>query len=306
MPLPTDTLIRQFIRRLFASSPATLAVYEQPAGDPGLFGPDTITWRIHADFPGMMAGGLCALMLQTLHPRALAGVWDHSNFREDLLGRLRRTTAFVAATTYAPRAHALAEIERIRRVHERVRGHLPDGRPYSASEPALLTWVHVTEMWSFVQGFQAYRNVELPRADLDRYFDETRRVAEALGARDVPASAAAVDRYFADVLPQLAYSERSRTVLEVLAHAKFPGAVLGPARSVFLGSGAALLPGWALRMMGRGRRLQALDHAARLQLRVMGPLIRRALREGVAARACRRVGADVAALRAWPRAPERA
>lgn len=300
MALPTDPLIRQFIRRLFASSPATLAVYEQPPGDPGLFGPDTITWRIHADFPGMMAGGLCALMLQTLHPRALAGVWDHSNFREDLLGRLRRTTSFVAATTYAPRAHALAEIERIRRVHDRVRGQLPDGRPYSANEPALLTWVHVTEMWSFVQGFQAYRGVELPRAALDRYFDETRRVAEALGATDVPASADAVDRYFVDVLPQLAYSERSKTVLEVLEHVKLPGRVLGPARSVFLGSGAALLPEWALTLMGRGRRQQALDRAARLQLRLISPLVRRALRDGVSARACRRVGADVVALRNWP------
>ena len=300
MPLPTDPLIRQFIRRLFASSPATLAVYEQPAGDPGLFGPDTITWRIHADFPGMMAGGLCALMLQTLHPRALAGVWDHSNFREDLLGRLRRTTAFVAATTYAPRAHALAEIERIRRVHERVRGTLPDGRAYSAGEPELLTWVHVTEMWSFVQGFQAYRGVELPRSSLDRYFDETRRVAEALGAENVPDSADAVDRYFADILPQLAYTERSKTVLDVLEHVKLPGRVLGPTRTVFLGSGAALLPAWALRLMGRGRRKRALDHAAKLQLRLVAPLVRRALREGVSARACRRVGADVVALRRWP------
>src|SRR5690606_11049679 len=68
--------------------------YDQPAGDIGLFGPDSVTWRIHADFPGMLAGGLSSLMLQALHPRALAGVYDHSNFRDDLVGRLRRTTAF--------------------------------------------------------------------------------------------------------------------------------------------------------------------------------------------------------------------
>lgn len=301
MPLPTDSLIRQVIRRLFATDPQELAErYERPAGDPGLFGPDTITWRIHADFPGMMAGGLCALMLQTLHPRALAGVWDHSNFREDLLGRLRRTTAFVAATTYAPREHALGEIDRIRRIHGHVHGTLPDGRPYSANEPDLLTWVHVTEMWSFVQGFQAYRGVALPRAVLDRYFDETRRIAEALGARDVPASAEAVDRYFAGLQGELEYSERSRTVLEVLEHVKLPGHVLGPTRTLFLGSGAALLPEWATRMMGRGARKRALDRAARVQLRLVAPLVRRALTEGISARACRRVGADAVALRAWP------
>src|SRR5699024_1428539 len=80
--------------------------YDHPTGDPGLFGPDSATWKMHADFPGMMAGGLCALMLQTLHPRALAGVWDHSSFRETSLERLRRTTLFVGATSFAPRADA--------------------------------------------------------------------------------------------------------------------------------------------------------------------------------------------------------
>lgn len=87
--------------------------YDHPAGDPGLFGPDSVTWRVHSDFPGMLAGGLCALMLQTMHPLALAGVWDHSNFRTDLVGRLRRTTNFVAGTTYASRPEAQKLIDRV-------------------------------------------------------------------------------------------------------------------------------------------------------------------------------------------------
>lgn len=300
MLLPSDLLIRRLIRRVFATDPRALSVYEQPQGDIGLFGPDSVTWRIHADFPGMMSGGLCALLLQTLHPLALAGVWDHSNFRQDLLGRLRRTTAFVAATTYAPREHALAEIARVHRIHQRVHGTLPDGRRYDANDPQLLTWVHVTEMSSFIRGYQAYRGVVLPAQIVDRYFAETGRIAHAMGAREVPDSGAAVDDYFARVLPQLEFSGRSATVIEVLENIRLPGPALRPARALFLGSGAALLPDWAVALMDRSLRRRAWDRAARIQLRVLAPLIRNGLRDGVAARACRRVNRDLSLLRTWP------
>src|SRR5512141_1385255 len=152
--------------------------YEQPPGDPGLFGPASATWQIHADFAGMLSGGLCALMLQTLHPAALAGVWDHSNFRDDLVGRLRRTTNFVAGTTYAGTEAANELIARVRRIHAGVHGVTESGEPYDATDPQLLTWVHVTEAFGFLEGYRrAYGSV--PRADADRYYDEPRRIAEA-------------------------------------------------------------------------------------------------------------------------------
>src|SRR5215469_10826710 len=124
--------------------------YEQPRGDPGLFGPDSATWQIHADFAGMLSGGLCALVLQTLHPAALAGVWDHSNFRDDLVGRLRRTTNFVAGTTYAGTDAANDLINRVRRIHAQVRGVTDTGEPYDAEDPRLLAWVHVTEAFGLL------------------------------------------------------------------------------------------------------------------------------------------------------------
>ena len=167
-PLPSDYLIRAVVRRTFASRPDGLRVYESPVGDVGLFGPDSVTWRVHADFPGMMSGGLSALLLQTLHPLALAGVWDHSNFRHDLLGRLRRTTAFVAATTYAPTAHARAEIERVRAIHERVAGTLPDGRRYSASDPALLGRRYVAPVGESV----VHRGRDVVVTDIDLAADQ--------------------------------------------------------------------------------------------------------------------------------------
>ena len=215
--------------------------YEHPPGDPGLFGPDSATWRVHSDFPGMLSGGLCALMLQTLHPLALAGVWDHSNFRGDLVGRLRRTTTFVAGTTYASHADAERLIARVAHIHTQVHGKTADGRAYAADDPHLLTWVHVTEAFGFLQGYRRYARIAMPHDAGDRYYAEVRRIAERLGARDVPATESEVADYFAAVHGELAFEPRSREVLAVLARIRLPVPVAGLSRNLFLDAGAALL-----------------------------------------------------------------
>ena len=261
--------------------------YNQPVGDAGLFGPDSVTWRVHADFAGMLAGGLCALMLQTLHPLALAGVWDHSNFRVDLVGRLRRTTNFVAATTYASREQATAMIDRVKRIHAHVRGTAADGRPYSADDPALLTWVHVTEAYGFLEGFRRY-GPGLHAGDADRYYDEVRRVAEALGATHVPASEAAINAYFERVRHELRFDARSRDVLAVLAGIRLPVPMPGVSRDLFLGAGAALLPTFASTLIGESRLRHARHRVAAATLRSLAPLFRAALTDGVAEHARRR------------------
>jgi uncharacterized protein (DUF2236 family) len=265
--------------------------YDHPHGDPGLFGPDSVTWRIHADFPGMLSGGLCALMLQTLHPRALAGVWDHSNFRDDLVGRLRRTTNFVAGTTYAGRAEAERLIARVAAIHRQVRGVTDDGEPYAADDPALLTWVHVTESYGFLQGYRRYRCPTLPTAAADRYYAEVAGVAEALGARGVPASERDVDAYLERVRPELRCDARSREVLTVLARMRLPVPAAGLSRDLFLGAGAALLPTWAETLLARSGLQRTQAAAAARTLRAIAPLFRTALNDGVAQRACARIDA---------------
>src|SRR3546814_928207 len=120
----------------------------------------------------MMIGGISALLLQMLHPAALTGVLDHSSFREDMMGRLRRTARFIAVTTYGERDAAEAAIERVRAIHEDVRGHLADGTAYAASDPRLLAWVHVAEATSFLDAWIAYGEPRMTRADQDRYFAE--------------------------------------------------------------------------------------------------------------------------------------
>lgn len=276
--------------------------YDYPVGDPGLFGPGTVTWKIHADFPSMMAGGLGALMLQSLHPLALAGVWDHSDFRSDTLARLRSTTAFVARTTYAPREAAEQAIARVRSVHRHVHGVAPDGRPYSAEDPHLLTWVHCAEAWSFLRGYETYCYGPICRSAQDRYLHETARVAEVLGARDVPKSLAELEDYFNAVRPELTCDARTREVLAVLNAIRLPIPFAGFTRGLFMGAGAALLPDWALELIGKSTRQRLRDKAAARFLKLIAPSIRDAMAEGgLAWRACIRTGANYEELFFWPK-----
>ncbi len=106
----------------------------KPQGRPGLFGPQAVCWEVHGDFTSMLVGGISALMLQTLHPLALAGIWDHSNFRQDMLGRLRRTGQFLSGTTYGSTRDANWLIDKVRNIHLNIIGTAPDGRPYAASD----------------------------------------------------------------------------------------------------------------------------------------------------------------------------
>ncbi len=124
-----------------------------PRADAGFFGPQSVAWRVHGDFTTMMVGGVTALLLQMLHPAALAGVWDHSDFRRDMTGRLQRTATFLGGTSYGSTEQALSLIARVRSIHDRVHGTLPDGRPYSANDPDLLTWVHIAGTWSFLHSY---------------------------------------------------------------------------------------------------------------------------------------------------------
>ncbi|WP_345811709.1 oxygenase MpaB family protein [Paraburkholderia sp. PREW-6R] len=269
--------------------------YSSPPGDPGLFGPDSVCWKVHADFTSMMTGGISALLLQALHPLALAGVWDHSTFRVDILGRLRRTATFIAGTTYGNRHDALALIERVKRIHLGVTGTAPDGRPYRASDPALLTWVHVAEVSSFMTAHLRYVNPFLPVAAQDQYFAETARIAEMLGASDIPRSRAAIEAYLLAMRAQLVASERTREVVKVLMNAPAPSVAMRPAGMLMLNAGVDLLPDWAQAMLGFERHAVIRRALTRPGVRLVAPVVRWALVNGVSKRARRRVasGCDV-------------
>ncbi|SFQ66828.1 Uncharacterized conserved protein, DUF2236 family [Pseudomonas sp. NFPP07] len=262
---------------------------DNPKGDPGLFGPDAICWQVHGDFSSMLIGGISALLMQALHPLALAGVWDHSNFREDMIGRLRRTAQFISGTTFGSRQDAEWLIDKVRTIHLQIVGHAPDGRPYAASDPQLLTWVHVAEVSSFLAAHLRYRNPQLSPADQDRYYGEVALIAERLGATDVPSSRRAVAAYLAGMRPQLLCDERSREVLRLLLAAPAPSRLAKPFGSLMMQAGIDLLPDWASDMLGINQGLLQRQ-LIRASVNRSAPMLRWAVRNGSIHRARRRMG----------------
>ena len=236
------------VRRFFGGS--TGAVVELAREGEGLFSRRSVIWRVHGDMASMMAGGVAALMVQMLHPAALAGIWDFSNFRQDLHGRLRRTAAFIAVTTYGPRAQAEAAIARVRSIHERVRGQLPDGTAYHASDPALLRFVHIAEADAFLRAWIRYREPWMSRADQDRYFAELAQISMALGAHDLPLTRPALAAALADARAHLRADARTRDVARCLIEQRPVSPAMAPFQALTLAAGLDLLPRWARALHG--------------------------------------------------------
>lgn len=243
------------IRRIFAE-PGGMPI-EISRQDEGLFGPSSVCWQVHGDVTSMMIGGIASLMLQMLDPRVLAGVWDHSVFRQDMRGRLRRTAAFLARTTFGDKAQALDEIARIRRVHDHVHGTLPDGTPYHANDPEALAWVHVTESLCFVESFIRYRKPHMSLRDRDRYFEEMAQVGELLGADPVPRSYRAAQTFIRDARPRLRFDDRTREIADLLLNQPAANPRLAPFHHMTMQAGVDLLPRWARSMHGLSISLPA-------------------------------------------------
>jgi uncharacterized protein (DUF2236 family) len=221
----------------------------QPS-DNALLPRGSVAWRVHGDVTTMMVGGISGLLLEMLHPAALAGVWDHSNFRRDMLGRLRRTARFIAQTTYAERSEAEAAIARVNRIHSKVTGTIEDGSIYRADDPRLLSWIHVAGAISFLAAWIRYGEPAMSRRDQDAYFAEVADVARRLGADPVPDTRAAAERLIADFRPELRETDRSREVARIILNPPASGLRAMSAQKVMGQAAIDLLPSWARRMHG--------------------------------------------------------
>jgi len=249
--------------------------------DLGLFGPDSVTWRVHAE-PILFVGGLRSLYLQALHPRAMAGVAQNSRYKEDPWGRLMRTSIYVATAVYGTTAEAEAAGRRLRAIHARMRARDPfTGEEFRIDEPELLRWVHVTEVDSFITTARR-SGVPLSPADVDAYLDEQRRVAALVGLdpASVPGSAAEVEGYYREMRPRLRLTRDGAEALVFLTAPPTPGTLnpavraaleLGGPRLAYLGvasTALGLLPSWARRLYG-GLGLPTSDLAATLSVRAI-------------------------------------
>ena len=225
--------------------------------------PDGPSRRLHGDVPVMLLGGVASLMLQSLHPLAMAGVAQHSNYAEDPLGRLDRTARFIGTTTYGTAEEAQRTISRIKRLHQSVVGVDEQGRSYSASDPALLTWVHSAEVLSFIEAHRRYGAVSLEEGFYDDYLAEMAQVALDLGALEVSKTVEELHDYFEEIRPELEITPGALDVKRFLlvGVGRWPHQIL--AYQVIVAGARDLLPPWAAEMLG----LEHLPGVDRLLIR---------------------------------------
>jgi uncharacterized protein (DUF2236 family) len=224
-----------------------------PASDEALFPRGSVIRRVHGDVTSMMVGGIAALLTQMLHPKALAGVWDHSDVDADMLGRLRRTARFIAVTTFGHRDKAEGAIGRVKAIHEQVGGTLPDGTAYRATDPRLLAWVHVAGAVNFLDGWRRYAEPRMSSADQDRYFAESGEIARLLDADPVPRTRAEAERLIADFRPELRADDRTRAFRDLVLKAPARSAVETPVQLLLTNAAVDLMPDFARRLHGLSR-----------------------------------------------------
>lgn len=224
----------------------------RPTPDPGLYGPGSITWRVHAD-PTMALAGLRALLLQACHPLAMSGVAQHSDFRADPWGRLFRTAEYVGVTTYGTTVEATRAGARVRGIHRKLGGIEPEsGQSYRVNDPELLRWVHCVEVESFLT--TAVRSgLRLNGRQQDAYYTEQLANAKLVGLSTAPASRSEMADYFRQMQPELRVTAEGRAAARFVLFPPMPNkiAYATPARAAWVGlagTAAAMLPTWARRL----------------------------------------------------------
>jgi uncharacterized protein (DUF2236 family) len=282
-----DELIRKTVREMVGGSGPPVA-FLVPKGDRGLFGPESAAWKVHADFISMMIGGISSLILQALHPQALAGVWDHSSFREDLKGRLGRTAFFIAATTYGPTDMANNIIQKVNQIHTKITGLDEFGNPYSATDPHLLTWVHLTETRSFMSAFEVYRKEKLSPKEKDQYFLEMKTLGERMGATGAPNGYAETESAIKTYVPELYFGDRAKSIIQLLEH--FPSNLAAkPFIKLISRAGFLNLPNWVYPIIQKSTPTYLERLAVQKSIDLIAYPVREALKDGVAAHSLRRV-----------------
>lgn len=240
---------------------------------PRWFEPGSPIHQVHGD-ASMFIGGIRAVLLQTMHPVAMTAVSENSGFRVDMWGRLARTSTFLAVTTFGPARHAEQAVAAVRRIHDRVRGTMPDGTPYVASDPHLLAWVHAAEAESFLLAHQVYGAEPLDQAGRDTYVAQIGEVGARLGVVDPPSTEAELTQVLADFRGELRGTTHAReAVRHLIWHPDLPLAARAP-YGVLMAAGIGLMPWWSRLPL----RLPLLPVTERTAVRGAGELATRTIR----------------------------
>lgn len=257
MTPPTDSLrgavrdargaVAGIVRQIVAGTTESAEPPAWDPSDPGLFPLDSAVRIVHSDAAGFI-GGVRSLLLQSLHPAAMRGVSEHSDFRVDALGRLQRTASFLGTTTFGSGSDAQQAIEIVKQVHTRVVGTMPDGSRYAASDPHLLRWVHVTEVDSFLTAFRQYGSTKISDAQADEYVAEMARVGLALGMTEAPRSVAELHAAIEGYRPELASTPEGEESTLFILNPPLP-LKTKPAYGIIFGAALASLPYWARNLL---------------------------------------------------------
>jgi uncharacterized protein (DUF2236 family) len=301
---PSSSIIRlpwALQRRLDAAAGALLnppqghADFTRPPGEEALVPPNSVSWRIFKNPVALYVGGVAAVILELAEPAVRTGVWEHSSFRQDPVGRLRRTGSAAMVTVYGARSVAVPMIARVVRMHAKIAGETPDGAPYRASDTRLLTWVHATAAFGIAEAYSRYVEALSP-AELDSLYREGMPSARLYGALGSPASDAQRCALFDSMRGRLEPSPIIFEFLRIMQEARaFPRPFLWMQQ--MLGRAAVeIIPGWVRERLGltesyglRGRERWIIRLAAATSNRIVLP-------ESPAAHACLRVGLPVTHL----------
>jgi uncharacterized protein (DUF2236 family) len=278
---PLDAAVVEVRRRLQDTLRTTLVGDQQPLrdlsqplmGDTGWFGPDSVTWKVHQD-SSMLLGGVRALLLQTMHPRAMAGVAQHSAYKSDPTGRLWRTAGYVGTVTYGTTEQAEAAIRMVNRAHKPVHGTTSNGESYSANDGDLKLWIHMALTDSFLMAYRRFGADRLRTGEADAYLDEQALLAQKLKADPAPRSVSELNDYFGDLRKAkvLYASEEAKDAAKWLLRPPLPAIQQAPYWVLAAGA-VGSLPAW----VRLGLRLPILPLTDRIAVRPAVQLLTRTL-----------------------------
>ena len=289
LPSPLQRRLEDAAGSFFRADLGLEADFSSPAGEPAFSAPDSVSWQIFKNPLSLFIGGVAAVILELAEPRVRAGVWGHTSFMQDPLQRIRRTGLAAMMTVYGPRSRAEKMIEHVRSLHARISGVTPDGQPYRADDPELLTWVHATASFGFLEAYHAYVQLlgDIPR---NRFYAEGAGSSRRYGAFDAPASQQELDMLFVTMRDKLEPSAVIFEFLDIVRRVPLLPRPLAGIQALLVKAAVNILPGgirerllltegWELRSWQR----RLIRHGGTISDRIP-------LRSTPAVLACRRLG----------------
>lgn len=282
----------RLLRDTIAPPPGMPAVdFSAPAGAPALFAPDSVTWRVMKNPVALMVGGIAGVILELAEPRVRTGVWEHTSFRRDPAGRIRRTGYATMVTIYGPAQAARALAANVARRHAMIGGETPTGVAYRADDDELLTWVHATAAFGFLEAYCRFV-CPLSDAERDQFYAEGMIAADLFGVRDPPRDVCDGEALFQEMRPNLERSDIMFEFLSLLKQAPLLPTLARPFQRVAIRAAIKIVPDWARDTLGLGAKL--LPPGGHMALRALGAVGEHIVLETAPpAQACVRLGLPV-------------